>query len=109
MTSDENKINQIVKFVETIYHPYKTKVVPIKLGNRKVYTIGFYFEEIDDKYLTRSSTEDPKKLKEYELTCEIRTYIENYLGIKTTGAQPSKDFFPAPEDHGITIVTQTKK
>ena len=109
MTSVEEKINQITKFVERIYKPYETKVVHVVLKDRKVYTIGFYFEEIPSKYLTNISTRDPKRNKEYNLTNEIRTYIENYLGIKTSGFQPSKGFYPQHEDHGITIVTQSKK
>jgi hypothetical protein len=117
MSSAKTKVDQIVKFVNAMYHPYKTKVVDIKIGERKVYTIGFYFKDISDEYLSDFTVTDvkrnnlfllAKKKKEYNLTKEIRTYVENYLGIKTTGLQGTEDF-KQHEDHGITIVTQSDK
>ena len=117
MSSAKTKVDQIVKFVNAMYHPYKTKVVDIKIRDRKVYTIGFYFKNISDEYLSNLTVTDvkgsnlflwAKKKKEYNLANEIRTYVENYLGIKTSGLQGTGDF-KQHEDHGITIVTQSDK
>ena len=109
MISTGNKIKQIIKLVNSLYNPHRIRVIDIVIKDRKVYTIGVYFEEIPDTYLTNPQAYDTKKNKEYNLNNEIRTYIENYLGIKTTGLQPKNNFYPPPEDHGITIVTQSDK
>lgn len=109
MSSVKDKVNQIVKFIDSFYEPKKIKVVDFVISDKKNYTIGVYFENISDDYISNSEFHDIKKLKEHNLTREIRTYIENYLGIKTSGLQPKNNFLPPPENHLITIVTQSDK
>ena len=108
MLSTYDKVKQIIKFVEATYNPIKSKVVEVTISDVRQYVVGFYFEEIPDKYITNRLFRSVKENKEENLTREIRTYVKNYLDIYTTGLQPP-DFFGPPEKHLITIVVQTEK
>lgn len=92
-------VNSIIKFVTNVYSPDDTRVIPVTPEH---YNIIFYFNEIDDKYITNQEHGDTKVLKSKMFNREIRTYIENYLGIKTTGLQPP-NFFPPMVNHPISI------
>ena len=108
MVSVEDKVKQIVKFVETIYTPWKTKVVEVPISDKIQYVIGVYFKEISDEYISNRDFRSLRENKETNLTREIRTRVQDYLGIKTTGLQPP-DFWAPPENHMITIVVQSEK
>lgn len=109
MSLIENRIKQIVKFVEAFYKPFRIKVSELTASDKKEYVIGVFFKEISDDYISNREFKSIRENKEINLTREIRTYIENYLGIKTSGLQPSKEFFAPPENHMITIVAQSEK
>ena len=94
------QVNAIVRFVEEMYSPYDVWVK--KYDDPERYSIIFYFDEIDDKYIVNLQAGDIRAHKETILTREIRTYIENYLGIKTQGLRTS-DFFPPVESFPISI------
>ena len=89
----ENQVNSIVKFIGAKYKPEDVWVKTYDDPDR--YSIIFYFDKIDDKYILNRQARDIKAHKENILTREIRTYIENYLGIKTKGLQPPDFFAPA--------------
>ena len=92
-------VGSIIKFVTNVYSPDDIRVTPVTPEH---YNIVFYFNEIDDKYITNPQHRDTEELKINMFNREIRTYIENYLGIKTTGLQPP-DFFPPMVNHPISI------
>lgn len=96
----ENQVNSIVRFIRELYKPEDVWVKPYDAPER--YSIIFYFDDIDDKYILNREARDIKAHKENILTREIRTYIENYLGIKTQGLRTS-DFFPPVESFPISI------
>ena len=96
----ENQVNSIVKFIGAKYKPEDVWVKTYDDPER--YSIIFYFDKIDDKYILNRQARDIKAHKEDILTREIRTYIENYLGIKTQGLQPP-DFFAPAKDFPISI------
>lgn len=89
----ENQVNSIVRFISEIYKPEDVWVKTYDDPDR--YSIIFYFDKIDDKYILNRQAGDIRAHKENILTREIRTYIENYLGIKTQGLQPPDFFAPA--------------
>ena len=96
----ENDVNAIVRFIGGLYKPKDVWVKPYDAPER--YSIIFYFDDIDDKYILNRQNRDIKAHKENMLTREIRTYIENYLGIKTQGLQPP-DFFAQAVSFPISI------
>ena len=96
----ENQVNSIVRFISEIYTPEDVWVKTYNDPER--YSIIFYFDDIDDKYILNRQARDIKAHKENILTREIRTYIENYLGIKTQGLQPP-DFFAQAASFPISI------
>lgn len=102
----EEQVNTIVKFVKEMYSPYD---VWVQGSGRHKYSIIFYFEEIDDKYITNKDHRNKEELKANMLKREIRRYINDFFGIKTTGLQPP-DFVSPEEEHPIRIVvTYTRK
>ena len=109
MSSLKTKVEQIVKFINEFYKPIKIKVTSITISDKKEYIIGVYFKNIDDKYISNPDNNDIKKLKENMICREIRTYVEDYLGIKTTGLQPKNNFYSPTQRYGITIVAQSEK
>lgn len=95
----KNQVNMIVKFITAIFKPVDVQVISYE--NPERYAIEFYFDEIDDKYITNPFFSTAKSLKEINLNREIRKYIKDFLQIKTSGLQPP-DFFPPEEKHPIT-------
>ena len=95
----KNKVDSIVKFIGRLYSPEDVWVK--EYDNPNQYSIIFYFDEIDDKYISNDSAFDLKAHKENNLNREIRTYIKNFLGIKTSGLQPP-NFYAPTEKHPIT-------
>lgn len=108
MVSEES-INAIVKFINLIEKPKNVKVTSITLLGNKEYVIGVYFDSIPDKFNINPDHRNSKDHKEEVMTRKIRIDIEKYLGIKTSGFQPSNTFFPPSEIHGITIVVLSEK
>ena len=102
----EFDVNGIVKFVTAMFSPddmwVKEYINPGKGRSDKRYSIVFYFSEIDEKYMTNPQHRNPEELKEAMYCREIRTYINDFLGIKTSGLQPP-DFWPPAENHPISI------
>lgn len=96
----EEQVNSIVKFVEELYNPYDVYVQGSGYGR---YSIIFYFDEIDNKYITNPLHKDLKLHKANMFKREIRTQIYNFFGIETTGL-PITDHFSPVEQHPITIV-----
>ena len=96
----KNQVDSVVKFVNGLYSPEDYWVK--EYDNPKRYSLIFYFDDIDDKYILNRQARDIKAHKENILTREIRTYIENYLRIKTQGLRTS-DFFPPVESFPISI------
>lgn len=96
----ENQVNSIVRFISELYKPEDVWVKDYDDPDR--YSIIFYFDKIDEKYILNRQAGDIRAHKENILTREIRTYIENYLGIKTQGLQPP-DFFAPAESFPISI------
>ena len=96
----ENDVNSIVRFIGELYKPEDVWVKNYDDPDR--YSIIFYFDKIDEKYILNRQAGDIRAHKENILTREIRTYIENYLGIKTQGLQPP-DFFAPAEAFPISI------
>ena len=96
----ENNVNSIVKFVTAMYSPDDLWVKHYDNPDR--YAIVFYFNKIDDKYMTKSNHSNPEELKEAMFNREIRTYINDFLDIKTSGLQPP-DFWPPEEKYAISI------
>ena len=96
----ENDVNAIVRFIGELYKPEDVWVKPYDAPER--YSIIFYFDNIGDKYILNPQAGNIRDHKENILTREIRTYIENYLGIKTQGLSTS-DFFPRFESFPISI------
>ena len=96
----ENQVNSIVRFISELYKPEDVWVKDYDDPDR--YSIIFYFDKIDEKYILNRQAGDIRAHKENILTREIRTYIENYLGIKTQGLQPP-DFFAPAEAFPISI------
>ena len=103
-SESKNEVNSIVKFVTAMFHPDDVWVKPYDDPER--YSIIFYFKDIDDKYITNPHHRDPKELKSNMFNREIRTYIHNFLGIKTSGSQPP-DFYSPSEKHPITIYVKS--
>lgn len=102
----KQEVNSIVKFVTAVFKPADVWVRPYE--NPERYSIIFYFDEIDEKYMTNPMHRNPKELKEAMYNREIRKYINNFLGIKTSGLQPP-DFWSPEEKHPIsTYVISTE-
>ena len=99
----KNEVSSIVKFVDAMFHPDDVWVKPYDDPER--YSIIFYFKDIDEKYMTNPQHRDPKELKAHMFNREIRKYINDFLGIKTSGLQPP-NFFSPTETHPITIYTK---
>jgi hypothetical protein len=96
----ENEVNSIVKFVTEMFHPDDVWVEPY--DNPERYSIIIYFNDVDDKYITNPLHGNQKEHKANMFNREIRTYIQNFLGIKTSGVQPPH--FHSPEEtHPISI------
>ena len=100
------EVNSIVKFINRIYSPKDFRVIHYDDPER--YSIIFYFDNIDDKYILNRQAGNIRDHKENILTREIRTYIENYLGIKTQGLRTS-DFLPPVESFPISIFVKHTK
>ena len=96
----ENQVNSIVKFVEEMYSPSH---VHVESEGVDEYVIIFYFDEIDNEYITNPLHRDLKLHKASRLKREIRTQIYNFFGIKTTGL-PLTDHFSPVENHPMTIL-----
>ena len=92
-------VDSIVKFVSSIYKPESVWVKDDKPGR---YSIIFYFDDIDDRYIRNPESRDITAHKENMLTREIRTDIQNFFGIKTKGLQPP-DFYSPEENYPISI------
>lgn len=98
--SIEEEINSIVKFVEEMYSP---SLVHVDNNGNEKYSIIFYFDDIDDKYVVNPQHRDQRLHKANMFKREIRDQIYNFFGIKTTGTQPP-DYYSPEENHPITIV-----
>ena len=98
----QQQIDAIVKFVTSLYSPTDVWVKPWN-DNPNRYSIIFYFDEIDDKYITNSNHRDPKELKAKRLTRDIRDSVYNFFDIRTSGLQPP-DYFSPQEEHPLSIV-----
>jgi hypothetical protein len=98
--SIEEEVNSIVRYVKEMYSPYD---VWVQGGGLNKYTIVFYFDDIDDKYIVNPLHGDQKQHKANMFKREIRSQIYNFFGIKTTGTQPP-DYYSPEENHPITIV-----
>jgi hypothetical protein len=96
----ENKVNGIVKLINTLYSPDEIKVSKSEYDDEML--IDVYFSHIDDSYITNPNHYNLGKLKELNLEREIRKTIKNFLGIKTSGLNPYTGFAPYAV-HGITI------
>ena len=107
MSDIEQNIKIIIKFINAFYHPTKTEFLENGINDEPA--IIFHFDSISDDYITNPQHRDVKYLKEEMLTREIRKYIEDYLGIKTTGLQPRNTFFGPFERQGITIKVKSDK
>jgi hypothetical protein len=94
----ENKVNAIVKLINTLYSPDEIKVSEYD----DEMLIDVYFSHIDDSYITNPNHYNLGKLKELNLEREIRKTIKDFLGIKTSGLNPYTGFAPYAV-HGITI------
>lgn len=96
----ENEVKSIDKFISKLFKPafihIEKKETPLR------YTIIFYFDHIDDKYIRNPNSNDIKSHKSEILTREIRKYVYDFLGIQTSGFQPP-DFFAPSEFHPISI------
>jgi len=105
MTAElKNEVDSIVKFVSKLFNPADVELrhvigefslTPqdlIRMGlateDPEGCVIIFYFDDIDDKYIKNPESSSIKNHKENILNREIRTYIDRYLGIKTSGLQP---------------------
>jgi len=87
MTAElKNEVDSIVKFVSRLFNPADVELRPVEDPEGCV--IIFYFDDIDDKYIKNPESSSIKNHKENILNREIRTYIDRYLGIKTSGLQP---------------------
>jgi hypothetical protein len=102
----ENKVNAIVKVINTLYSPDEIKVRKSEYDDEML--IDVYFSHIDDSYITNPDYYDLKKLKEQNFEGEIRRTIQDFLGIKTSGLNPHTGFSPY-EVHGITIDVRLTK
>ena len=96
----ENDVNAIVRFIGELYKPEDVWVKNYDDPER--YSIMFYFDKIDDKYIKNPQSGNIRAHKENMLCREIRTYIQNFLGIKTSGLQ-APEFYSPMEQHPITI------
>ena len=96
----ENKVNAIVKLINTLYSPDEIKVSKSKYDGEML--IDVYFSHIDDSYITNPNHYNLGKLKEINLEREIRKTIQDFLDIKTSGLD-SHTGFPPYAVHGITI------
>ena len=96
----KNEVNSIVKFVTAMFHPDDVYVKPYDDPER--YSIIFLFKDIDDKYITNPLHGNQKEHKANMFNRKIRKYINDFLGIKTSGVQPP-DFYSPSEEHPITI------
>jgi hypothetical protein len=101
MTTElKNEVDSIVKFVSKLFNPADVELRPVEDPEGCV--IIFYFDDIDDRYIRNPDSRSIKTHKENMLNREIRTYIERYLGIKTSGLQPP-EFFSPEEKHPISV------
>ncbi len=102
----ENKVNAIVKLINTLYSPDEIKVRKSEFDDEML--IDVYVSHIDDSYITNSDYYDLKKLKQQNFEGEIRRTIQDFLSIKTSGLNPHTGFSPY-EVHGITIDVRLTK
>lgn len=100
MDNLKKDVDSIVKFVSSIYKPEN---VWVKNDIPRRYSIIFYFDKIDDKYIKNPQSNDIPAHKENMLTREIRTDIQNFFGIKTRGLQPPDFYAPSEDMHPIAI------
>jgi len=103
MSEIEDKIESIIKFVTMLYNPKKVRVRTTSYEGVKEYYIIFTFDSIPDKYISNPNHHDIIAHKESLFSREIREYIENYMGIKTSGLQYLNNYFSPTELHGISI------
>ena len=96
----KRQVKSIVKFVTEMYSPADVWVMPYTDPER--YSIIFYFDKIDDRYITNPHVGDIREHKENVLRREIRKDIGEVFGIRTSGLQPP-DFFSPEEKHPISI------
>ena len=96
----KRQVDSIVKFVNELYSPYDYWVM--RYDDPERYSIIFYFEDIDDRYITNPHVGNIREHKENVLRREIRKEIYDLLNIRTSGVQPP-DFFSPEEKHPITI------
>lgn len=101
-TTVENDVEAIVRFVTAMFSPVDVWVRP-KREKEGAYSIIFYFWDIDEKFNTNPQHRDIKELKEKMFARHIRKYVQDFLGIKTSGLQPP-DFLSTPKEYPITIV-----
>lgn len=109
MSEREDEIRSIVKFIKEFYNPKSINIGKRIVGDQVSYEIRAIFETVDDKYITNPQHKDTKELKEKMFARQIRTDVENFLGIKTTGLQPRNNFLSPAESHGIRIVIMSEK
>ena len=104
MTEREENIKAIQKFVDSVYHPKRTRVRELELEGYSEYFLIFYFDHISDDYIVNHQHKDLTEHKESMFARRIRESIERYLGIKTSGLQSMNNYFSPIENHGISII-----
>jgi hypothetical protein len=96
----ENKVNAIVKLINTLYSPDEIKVSKSEYDDEML--IDVYFSHIDDSYVSNPQHWNVHLLKSQNMERDIRKTIKSYFGIDTSGNDPNTGFSPY-KSHGITI------
>lgn len=107
----DNIVNGIIKYIKYKYNPIKIDQSDVEVDGIKEYKIGIYFDSVPDKYIHNGYTYpnmNVKVHKEKIITREIREFVEDYFGFKSTGFQQSNNYFPPFEKHPLTIFVVSK-
>ena len=97
----EPRIKMITKFIDTLYKPTNIEISTLRNYDTEEVVIDVYFDEISDDYISNPQSGYKQRLKERNLSLEIRKEIYNFFMIKTSGLDLN-GYSPFVY-HGITI------
>jgi len=81
----KTELSGIIKFIKSMYNPAKVKIDAADVfGNEETY-VSLYFDEISDDYISNPQSNNIKRLKEKNLSLEIRNDVYKYFGVMTSG------------------------
>jgi hypothetical protein len=102
MKLNENLINGIVKYINTMYSPKRIDVS----NSESNYLIEIYFDHIDDSYISNPRHHSTNSLKARNFENKLRKDIYNFFGVMTSGLSFEGHAPYVPQDLKIKVILE---